>query len=265
MKAVILAGGLGTRLLPLTETTPKPLVPLQNKPVMEYSIELLKKHGITEIIVTICYLSEKIKNYFGDGSKWGVHITYVEEIEPLGTAGCVKFAKIFLEDTFLVISGDALTDFNLQKGIDFHEKHDALMTIFMAKTKYPTYYGIMKVNADGEIIAFKEKPKSNEVFSNIVNTGIYVVNPKIFSYFPNKEAVDFSKDILPILLQNGSKIIGYLAEGYWIDIGNHAQYEQAKEDLKQNKVSVIENEGQMFSTRLWKMIMKKKQKKKEIK
>ena len=265
MKAVILAGGLGTRLLPLTETTPKPLVPLQNKPVMEYSIELLKKHGITDIIVTICYLSEKIKNYFGDGSKWGVNITYVEERQPLGTAGCVKFAKEFLEDTFIIISGDALTDFDLQKGIQFHEEKDALMTIFMAKTKNPTYYGIMKVNDEGKIIAFKEKPKSNEVFSNIVNTGIYVVNPKIFSYFPQKETIDFSKEILPILLQNGSKIVGYLAEGYWIDIGNHSQYEQAKEDLKQNKVCVNESRRRMLSSLIWNIMLKKTQNQKEIK
>ncbi len=238
MKAVILAGGKGTRLLPLTQKLPKPLVPLLNKPVMEYSIELLKKHGITEIIITLQYLSDKIRNYFGDGSQWGVQITYLQENIPLGTAGSVKNAEHLLDEPFLVISGDALTDFNLMAGVDYHTQKHALFTIFMKEVKKPNKFGIIETDKEGHIRRFVEKPLKEQEFSKVVNTGIYVVDPFVLCMMEKGKEYDFSKDIFPKLIKNGMSLYGYHANGYWKDIGSHEDYRQAQYDMLDKKVQV---------------------------
>ncbi|MBO9129634.1 sugar phosphate nucleotidyltransferase [Bacillus sp. 165] len=241
MKGVILAGGKGTRLRPLTCNLPKPMLPLLNKPVMEYSIELLKKHGIEEIAVTVQYMSSSIKNYFGDGSRWGVKLYYFEDSPPLGTAGSIKQAEEFLDEPFLVMSGDALTDFNLSKGIDFHTSEDRLLTIFMKEVSNPLEFGLIVTDEDQHIQKYIEKPNWNEVFSNTVNTGIYMMNPSIFSYIKEGVFTDFSHDVFPLLIGKDENVYGYLCEGYWLDIGTFPQYRQAHFDLLTKKVKVPVN------------------------
>ncbi|TWI57810.1 sugar phosphate nucleotidyltransferase [Halalkalibacter nanhaiisediminis] len=231
MKGVIMAGGKGTRLRPLTCNVPKPMVPLIEKPVMQYSIELLKKHGITDIAVTVQYLPDTIRDYFGDGSSFGVNLTYFEETTPLGTAGSVKQAEAFLDEPFIVVSGDALTDFDLQAGVDFHQQKDGLVTIFMKQVDNPLEFGVIMTDDQQEIIRFLEKPNWSEVFSDTVNTGIYIMEPSIFKYIKENTVTDFSKDVFPTLLEKKAGLYGYAASGYWSDIGNLKQYRQAHFDL----------------------------------
>ncbi|MBP3951248.1 nucleotidyltransferase family protein [Bacillus sp. YZJH907-2] len=232
MKGVILAGGKGTRLRPLTSSMPKPMVPLMQKPVMQYSIELLKKHGITDIAVTVHYLPEVIRDYFGDGSDFGVRLTYFEEFTPLGTAGSVKQAETFLDEPFVVISGDALTNFNLKEGIDFHQSRNSLVTVFMKEVDNPFSFGVIQTNQHNQIIRFLEKPKVSECFSNTVNTGIYIMDPSIFSHMQEKVQLDFSLDVFPRVIDSG-QLYGYHANGYWSDIGTLKQYHQAQHDWLQ--------------------------------
>ncbi len=238
MKGVILAGGKGTRLRPLTCNLPKPMLPLLNKPVMEYSLELLKQHGIEEIAVTVQYMGNAIQNYFGDGSKWGVKLHYFEDSPPLGTAGSVKQAEAFLDEPFVVISGDALTDFQLSRGMDFHRTEERLVTIFLKEVSHPLDFGLAVTEEDGRIVKYIEKPGWNEVVSNTVNTGIYIMNPEIFSYMERHMFYDFSHDIFPRLLEEKKNIYGYLSDGYWLDIGTFPQYRQAHFDLLMKKVNV---------------------------
>ncbi|MDD4169102.1 MAG: sugar phosphate nucleotidyltransferase [Desulfotomaculaceae bacterium] len=238
MKAVIMAGGKGTRLCPLTCFQPKPMVPLLGRPCMEYIIELLKKHGIFEIAVTLQFLPHAIKNYFGDGSEYGVQLTYFEETTPLGTAGSVKNAAEFLDDTFVVISGDALTDFDLGRAIDFHHSQKGIGTLVLAKVSVPLEYGVVMTEENGRIIRFLEKPSWSEVFSDTVNTGIYVLEPKILTLFPKDKKFDFSKNLFPLVMEQGQELFGYAAQGYWSDIGNLSQYRQAQFDMLQGEVDV---------------------------
>jgi len=238
MKAIIMAGGKGTRLYPLTCQIPKPLVPLLDRPCMEYMIELLKANGITEIAVTLQYLPKLIKNHFGDGSAYGVNLYYFEETVPLGTAGSVKNAEEFLDETFLVISGDGLTDFDLSKAIDFHNKKKALGTIVLTHVDVPLDYGVVMTEEDGLVVRFLEKPTWSEVFSDTVNTGIYVLEPEVLSLFPKDSKFDFSKDLFPILLNNSLPLYGVVIEGYWSDIGNLAQYRQTQFDILNRKINV---------------------------
>jgi len=238
MKAVIMAGGKGTRLRPLTSNLPKPMVPLLGRPCMEYIIDLLKKHGITEIAVTLQYLPKAIKNYFGDGSEFGVNIVYFDETAPLGTAGSVKNCEEFLDERFIVISGDALTDFNLQKAMDFHETSEATATIVLHEVENPLEYGVVMTDEGGRIIRFLEKPTWSEVFSDTVNTGIYILEPSVLTKFERNVEFDFSKDLFPILLSEGSKMSGYIADGYWSDIGSLEAYRQTQFDMLDGKVKI---------------------------
>ncbi|MDM5189979.1 sugar phosphate nucleotidyltransferase [Bacillus sp. DX4.1] len=237
MKGVILAGGKGRRLRPLTCNLPKPMLPLIEKPVMEYSIELLKCHGIKEIAITVQYMSTAIQHYFGDGSKWGVKLHYFEDSPPLGTAGSIKQAEEFLDEPFVVISGDALTDFDLLEGIEFHQSSNRMVTMFVKEVPNPLSFGLVVMNEQHEIVRYIEKPSWNEVISNVVNTGIYIMNPEIFSYIPPEQFFDFSHHVFP-LLENKKAMFGYVAQGYWLDIGTFEQYRQAQFDLLTKKVQV---------------------------
>lgn len=238
MKAVIMAGGRGTRLNPLTYHLPKPMVPLLDKPCMEYIIDLLKAHGITEIAVTLQYLPQIIKNHFGDGAEYGVHLHYFEETAPLGTAGSVKNAEEFLNETFLVISGDSLTDFNLSQAIAYHKEKQAIGTLILTRVDVPLEYGVAMTGNDGKIIRFLEKPSWSEVFSDTVNTGIYVLEPDILQFVGKGETFDFSKDLFPLMLKKALPLYGFVAEGYWSDIGNLGQYQQTQFDMLKGLVNV---------------------------
>jgi mannose-1-phosphate guanylyltransferase/phosphomannomutase len=250
MKAVIMAGGKGTRLRPLTCNTPKPMVPLLDRPVMEYTIELLKKHGITDIAVTIQYLPEVIRQHFGDGSEFGVRLQYYEEETPLGTAGSVKNAEKFLDEPFIVISGDAMTDFDLTRAVRFHREKGAVATLVLTHEETPLEFGVVMTDETGSIIRFLEKPSWGEVFSDTVNTGIYILEPEVFKYFDHGKAFDFSKDLFPILLKLQRPTYGYVAEGYWSDIGNLTQYRQTQFDMLDGKVDV-KIKGNEIAPKVW--------------
>ena len=239
MKAVVMAGGEGTRLRPMTASMPKPLLPIVNKPIMEHVLRLLKRHGITETVVTVQFLASLVRNYFGDGEDLGMVLHYATEDTPLGTAGSVKNAEGLLNDgTFLVISGDALTDFDLTDLVKFHHDKGALVTVCLTRVPDPLEFGITIVDDDGKVQRFLEKPTWGQVFSDTVNTGIYVMEPEVFEHVAAGESVDWSGDVFPRLLELGLPIYGYIAEGYWEDVGTHESYFRAQADVLSGKVEV---------------------------
>lgn len=213
------------------------MVPIAGKPVMEHILNLLKRHGITEVVVTVQYLASNIEDYFGNGSQLGMRITYSREDIPLGTAGSVKNAEDQLTEPFLVISGDALTDYNLTDLIAYHREKQSLATLMLAHMPNPLEYGVIITNEDGHIAQFLEKPSWGEVFSDTINTGIYVIDPKVFSYFEKNKPFDFSQELFPMMLRSGDPIYGYIAEsGYWCDVGNLPEYMRANADVLQGRV-----------------------------
>lgn len=250
MKAIIMAGGEGTRLRPLTCNIPKPMMPIMDKPVMQYTIELLKENGINDIGVTLQYLPDEIINYFGDGREFGVNIRYFIEETPLGTAGSVKNVEGFLDDTFIVISGDALTDIDLSKAIAYHKKNNAISTLVLKEVAVPLEFGVVVTDNDGRVTGFLEKPSWSEVFSDKVNTGIYILEPEIFSYFEKNQKFDFSNDLFPILLNEKKPMFGYVAEGYWCDIGNIQQYIRCHFDILKGLVKV-NIKGEKYKDGIW--------------
>ncbi len=232
-----MAGGKGTRLTPLTCDIPKPMVPILNKPVMEYTIQLLKKYGIKDIAVTLAHLPNVIIDYFGEGEKWDVTLKYYIEEEPLGTGGSVKNAEdFFMDDTLVVISGDALTDINLEEALSFHISKASRATLVLKNEAYPTEYGVVITRDSGEIIRFLEKPSWGEVFSNTINTGIYILEPSVFDYYKKGDTFDFSKDLFPKLLEDGIPMYGYITGEYWCDIGDLSSYKQTQFDMLEGKV-----------------------------
>ena len=207
MKAVILAGGEGTRLRPLTSNQPKPMMPIANVPMMEHIVRLLARHGFDDIVVTVAFLANHIRNYFGDGSEFGVRMRYATEESPLGTAGSVRNAMDELDETFLVISGDVLTDVDLGAFVEAHRKEEAFASIALKRVENPVDFGIVITREDGTIERFLEKPTWGEVFSDTINTGIYVLEPEVFDYIPADEVVDFSSDVFPSVLDAGQKLL----------------------------------------------------------
>jgi len=242
MKAVIMAGGFGTRLRPLTINIPKPMVPIANQPIMTYILKLLKKHNFDDLQVILYHQPEIIKEYFKEGKDFGVKIEYFISSENLGTAGAVTVAKDKLKDMFLVISGDILTDFNLSEAISFHQEKKSLSTIILTRVKNPLPFGIVLTNPEGKITRFLEKPSWGEVFSDTINTGVYILEPDIFEFIPTFKEFDFSKNLFPLLLSKKLPLYGYIAKGYWRDIGNLKDYREVHNDLL-NGVVEIEIEG----------------------
>jgi len=238
MKAVIMAGGESTRLRPLTCKQPKPMVPVMDRPVMEYIVELLKRHGFEDIIVTLFYLPNAIRQHFGDGSQFGVKMRYFVEEFPLGTAGSVRNARRHLDGTFLVISGDTITDIDLARVVEFHRQKRSLATLALTQVDNPLEYGIVMTDDEGRITRFLEKPSWSEAFSDMANTGIYVLEPDIFDYFEDKQVFDFSKDLFPLLMAKNKPLYATLCPEYWCDIGSVQQYRQANFDILKGLVKV---------------------------
>lgn len=226
-----MSGGIGTRLRPLTCDLPKPMVPIFNRPVMEYAIDLLKDNGINDIAVTLYYLPNMIIDYFEDGNKLGVNINYYIEDKPLGTGGSVKNAQEFLDDTLIVISGDAFTNIDLKKAVDYHIKNGSKATLVLKREPVPLEYGVVITDEDGKIIRFLEKPSWGEVFSDTINTGIYILEPEVFNYFEKGQKFDFSKDLFPRLLRDNVPMYGYIADDYWSDVGDLDSYIQTHLDI----------------------------------
>jgi mannose-1-phosphate guanylyltransferase/phosphomannomutase len=232
-----MAGGEGTRLRPMTATQPKPLLPVVNQPIMEHVLRLLKRHGFCETVVTVQFLASLVRNYFGDGQEVGMSLQYATEDMPLGTAGSVKNAEDALRDgPFLVISGDALTDIDLSEMVRFHRENGALVTVGLTRVPNPLEFGIIIVDDDGRIQRFLEKPTWGQVFSDTVNTGIYVMEPEVLAEVPVGEMVDWSGDVFPRLLKQGAPLFGWIADGYWEDVGTHESYLKAQADVLSGRV-----------------------------
>jgi len=236
MKAVIMAGGEGTRLRPVTCGIPKPMVPVLNKPVMEYTIELLKKHNITDIAATLAYFPAVITDYFGDGGEFGVSLRYYIEHTPLGTGGSVKNAEDFYDDTFIIVSGDALTDIDFEKALEFHKYRRSKATLILKKVPVPLEYGVVIIDEEARITSFMEKPSWGEVFSDTINTGIYILEPEVLDYYSKGDNFDFSKDLFPKLLRDNIPMYGYVTDDYWNDIGDLRVYKEVNFDILSGKV-----------------------------
>jgi mannose-1-phosphate guanylyltransferase/phosphomannomutase len=246
MQAVVMAGGEGSRLRPLTSNMPKPMLPVANRPLIEHILELLRRHGVTDVVVTVQFLSSVIRNYLGDGSDLGLSVAYSTEDVPLGTAGSVLNARDLLSGPFLVISGDALTDLDLSDAVDFHRARGAAATLVLKHMEDPLEFGIVMTGEDARIERFLEKPTWGQVFSDTVNTGIYVLEPDVLDLVPAEQPYDFSSELFPLMLDKGLPLIGYVTEAYWTDVGNTDAYLHAHYDLLAGRVRT---EAQGFELR----------------
>src|SRR5204862_316924 len=238
MKAVVMAGGEGSRLRPLTSNMPKPLVPVAGRPIMEHILLHLRRHQLRDVVATVQYLGASIRNYFGDGSEQGVALSYSVEDSPLGTAGSVMLARQQLNEPFVVISGDSLTDHDLGAAARFHRERKAIATIVLKPVPNPLEYGVVVVDEGGAVQRFIEKPSWGEVISDLANTGIYILDPAVFEFFRTGEVTDWSGDVFPKLLKEGEHVFGWIADGYWEDVGSHAAYVKANFDCLEGRVSV---------------------------
>ena len=238
MKAIIMAGGEGTRLRPLTCDCPKPMMQMMNRPVMEYAIGLLKDHNITQIAVTLGYLPDAVTDFFADGADHGISLKYYIERTPMGTAGGVGRARDFLDETFIVLSGDGLTDLDITAAVGFHRRKNALATLVLKTVEEPFEYGVVMTDEDGRVTGFIEKPDPSNVFSASANTGIYILEPEIFDHIPADRPYDFGGELFPALVRAGLPVFGYRMEGYWCDIGDVDAYIRAHADAMEGRVSL---------------------------
>src|ERR687886_163769 len=248
MRAIFRAGGGGTRLRPLTSDQPKPMIRIANLPCMEHIVNLLARHGFTDIGVTLQFMPEEIQDYFDDGSDWGVNMRYSIEDAPAGTAGSVKMAEQQLDlhgERLLIISGDALTDADLTELVRFHEEKSTEATMVLKSVENPLDFGIVITEDDGRISRFLEKPAWGQVFSDTVNTGIYLLEPSVMDEIPDPEdgEYDFSKELFPKLLGEGRPLYGYVTEDYWEDIGTLEQFAGAQRDVLDGKVKGVRPPG----------------------
>jgi mannose-1-phosphate guanylyltransferase/phosphomannomutase len=237
MKAFVLAAGVGSRLRPLTSNIPKPMVPILDKPILYYTFSNLWKYGFTDACVNTYYLSDSITNYF-EKNRVDIRIEFSKEKTLLGTAGAIKKKEKFFDDTFVVMSGDGLSDVNLKKVLEFHKKKKSIATVVLKKVDSRFEYGLAITNKSGEIRKFVEKPSWSSVFNDEVNTGIYVFEPEIFSYIPKDTFFDFSMDLFPLLMNKGKKISGCLMDEYWTDIGNIFEYKKGVFDALDGKLQI---------------------------
>lgn len=238
MKAVVMAGGFGTRIQPLTNSVPKPMLPVANIPMMQHIIEKLRDVNIKDIVILLYFKPEIIKRYFGDGSGFGVNIEYVLPDDDYGTAGAVKKAEPFLNETFMIVSGDLVTDFDFQKIIDFHKQKGSKLTITLTSVVDPLQFGVVITDKEGKIQKFLEKPSWGEVFSDTINTGIYILEPEILSKIPEGENYDFGKNLFPSLMDEQVTLWGCVVDGYWRDVGNPKSYREVHIDILNNRVKL---------------------------
>ncbi|MFN2590987.1 MAG: sugar phosphate nucleotidyltransferase [Actinomycetota bacterium] len=250
MNAVVMAGGQGTRLRPLTSNQPKPMLPILGQPMMQHVVRLARSHGLTDVVATVQFLASIIRNYLGDGSDLGVDLHYVTENEPLGTAGSVKNAERLLDERFVILSGDSLTDVDLTELVKFHESKGAAITVTLKQVPDPLEFGIVIADDDGRIDRFLEKPGWGEVFSDTINTGIYVMEREVLSEVPDDEEFDFSKDLFPKLLERGVPMYGYVTDRYWTDVGTLETYMAAQRAALDRDVD-IEIDGFEMEGGIW--------------
>jgi mannose-1-phosphate guanylyltransferase len=236
-KAVILVGGPGTRLQPLTDDTPKSMVPVLNKPFMEHTIAYLRQFGIKDIIITLNYLPEVICDYFGDGSQFKVRLTYCLEREPMGTAGAVKNAEKYLNSTFIVLNGDIFADLNIADMFAYHQNKGAKATISLSWVDNPSAFGVVETDGDQRVRQFIEKPPLDEATTNWINAGTYILEPEVLEHIPANSYYMFEKGLFPLLLEMGEPVYGYPLSGYWLDMGTVGNYLALNGDLLLSKTS----------------------------
>lgn len=240
MKAMVLAAGVGSRLEPLTNQVPKPMVPIANRPVMEHILLLLKQHGITQIASNLHYLPDKITAYFGDGSKFGINWRYLFEPELSGDAGGVRALRTFLQDgTFIVLMGDLLTDVDLSSVIAEHKRKKALASIAVKQVEDVRHFGVVLTDKEGFVVGFQEKPKPEEALSNYASTGIYVLEPEVFEHIPLTGSYGFGRELFPSLVQKGLPVLGVpIDKYYWSDVGTISQYRLSNFDALMGRVKI---------------------------
>lgn len=231
MKALILAGGMGTRLKPLTDELPKPMVPMMVKSLLERNMLKLKDCGVDEIILSTCYKGKKIEEYFGDGTKLGLKIHYICEDIPLGTGGAIKNSEEFFNDTFIISNGDILSDINIMAMMKFHKEKRAAVTIAVTQVENPSDYSVIEYNVDLYAQSFTEKPKLSDVKSNYINAGIYIFEPNVLKEIPDSQVVSIERETYPLLLKKGYPIAVYKSDAYWMDIDTSEKYIQAHKDI----------------------------------
>jgi len=238
MKAVIMAGGFGTRIRPLTTTLPKPMLPFLNRPLLLHLIDLLKRHGIRELVVLLHYQPSQIQDVLGDGRRFGVQVEYCTTTTNLGTAGATKLARRHLSDTFILLSGDILTDFDLCAALTRHKTRKATASILLSRADNPCAFGVVDIDSRERVTRFIEKPSPGEVFSDKINTGIYILEPEVLDLLPPTVACDWACDVFPFMLRNTLPLSGLLCEGYWQDIGTPHAYLNACQDIYAGKVKL---------------------------
>ncbi|MDD3225642.1 MAG: NDP-sugar synthase [Clostridium sp.] len=238
MKALFLAGGFGTRLKPLTDKTPKPMVPIMGKPLLERNIMKLKKYGIKEFVLSVHYKPYEIKQYFGDGSKFGVKIHYVKEDIPLGTGGAIKNAEKYFDDSFLIFNSDIIDEIDYKKLINYHKEKSADATIAVTRVKDPSMYGVIEYDKDNYVTSFKEKPKKDEIKSHYINAGVYIFEPKVLDEIASDKVISIERDTFPTLLKKHYKISIYGESSYWMDIGTPAKYLRVHRDILEGKYRI---------------------------
>ena len=236
MKALLLAGGLGTRLRPLTENLPKPMALVGNRPWLEHLILHMKKFGVDEFVITLKHYPEKIRQYFGDGSRLGVRIQYVVEDTLKGTAGAIKNAERYLDERFIVVNADIVHEADLRQLLDFHEKHGGAVTIGLTEVEDPSHYGVVEQDGDGAILRFVEKPKPEEAPSKLINAGIYVMEKRVLDYIPENREVSIERETFPLLIEKRMGVFGLAISGYWMDMGTKERYRKIHWDLLSGKL-----------------------------
>jgi len=244
MKAILLAGGKGTRLRPLTIHTPKPIVPIFNRPFLHYQIDLVKQvPEIDEVILSLNYQPRRIEEIFGDGSDVGIKIRYVVEPVPLGTAGAIKYAGDQLTESVVVFNGDVLTQVDLAAVLRLHRERRAKATIVLTPVDNPSAYGLVETDPDGNIRRFLEKPKPEEITTNHINAGIYVLEPDTFDRIPSDVSWSIERSFFPSLIERGETFVAYVYNGYWIDIGTPEKYMQVHRDIMDGRFEAVPFKG----------------------
>ncbi|MCS6950758.1 MAG: NDP-sugar synthase [bacterium] len=251
MQGIIIAGGYGTRFRPLTYTRPKPLIPILNRPLLEYQVALLKAHGVTEIVFATNYMAEAIEEHFGDGSRFGVRMRYAREEQPLGTAGAIRNAagSLWRRETVVVFNGDIVTDFDLSAIIRLHQQRGARATVTLKAVPSPNPYGVIDLDADGRVLSWREpteeqkkalaaNPNVEQTGWDYINAGFYVLEPEVVESIPEGRAVSIEREVYPRMIAQGEGLFGAPAEGYWVDVAGPAQYWRVTSDLLRGRVNV---------------------------
>jgi mannose-1-phosphate guanylyltransferase len=235
MQALILAGGEGTRLRPLTTTVPKPVVPLVDRPFIAFMLEWLRGHGVDDVVMSCGHLASGVRNVLGDGSAYGVRLRYVEEPQPLGTGGAVKYAESLLDERFLMLNGDVLTDLDVTAELALHEERGARATLALTPVEDPTAYGLVRTSDDGAVTAFVEKPSPNQIDTQNISAGIYVLERSVLEMLEPEQPASIERDVFPRLV--GAGLYAYVGEGYWLDIGTPERYLEGTFDIIEGTVA----------------------------